>query len=189
MQRPGSSHSGLSQASSCLLLSRSSETLQGKIRGGCPYAKTQVSGGGCGGALGLFWVLGGCDGAPLALTCWAVASLKLKQQWWLVGGIQPMEQVSLLRNIIHHKLISREKVFEYNKIFIIYYLLLLFHQSRYLWNKVSELQTLWETNSATRVQYLNTILFIFNLKISSQNFGIGRSPCKIIVTPFILTWT
>lgn len=60
-----------------------------------------------------------------------------------MGGIERMEHVSLTsRNIIHHKLISREKVFEYNKIFIIYYLLLLFHQSRYIWNKVSELQTL-----------------------------------------------
>lgn len=52
-----------------------------------------------------------------------------------------MEHVSLTsRNIIHHKLISLEKAFEY-KIFIIYHLLLL-RQSQYLWNKVSELQTL-----------------------------------------------
>lgn len=58
-----------------------------------------------------------------------------------MGGVERMEHVSLTsRNIIHHKLISLEKAFEY-KIFIIYHLLL-FRQSQYLWNKVSELQTL-----------------------------------------------
>lgn len=57
-----------------------------------------------------------------------------------MGGVEQMEHVSLTsRNIIHHKLISLEKAFEY-KIFIIY--LLLLRQSQYLWNKVSELQTL-----------------------------------------------
>ena len=57
-----------------------------------------------------------------------------------MGGVEQMEHVSLTsRNIIHHKLISLEKAFEYT-IFIIY--LLLLRQSQYLWNKVSELQTL-----------------------------------------------
>ena len=59
-----------------------------------------------------------------------------------MGGVERMEHVSLTSlNIIHHKLISQGKAFEYNKIFTIYHLLL-FRQSQYIWNKVSELQTL-----------------------------------------------
>ena len=90
-----------------------------------------------------------------------------------------MEHVSLtFRNIVHHKRIRLEKAFQYNEIFIIYHLLL-FRQSQFIWNKVSDLQTLWETNSATRVQYLNTVLFIFNLKIPSQNLALRAVLCKI----------
>lgn len=53
-----------------------------------------------------------------------------------------MEHVSLtFRNIVHHKRIRLEKAFQYNEIFIIYHLLL-FRQSQFIWNKVSDLQTL-----------------------------------------------
>lgn len=89
------------------------------------------------------WAPGGCGGANLGPRVASSGGGKAAA----VGGVERVEPAALAAaalapqiNIILHKQISREKAFEYNRISLIYNLLL-FRQPQYTWSRVSELET------------------------------------------------
>lgn len=103
------------------------------------------------------WAPGGCGGANLGPRVASSGGKAAAAAAAAVGGVERVEPAALAAaalapqiNILLHKQISREKVFEYNKISFIYNLLL-FRQPQYTWSRVSEL----ETHSPVRNKFSN----------------------------------